>query len=107
MKDILEYSENVDSFNARVNQIQQRCRDLFTVDVTVEEINIEVPQYYDSFADQYFTSVEHQVIYNLNALLTQLSRYHIVAPKSFVVFNFDWNKVRSCLQSIEQRLAQY
>ncbi|MCC4501826.1 hypothetical protein [Limosilactobacillus reuteri] len=107
MKDILNYSDNVDSFNTRVRQIQQRCRDLFNVDVDVEEINIEVPQFYDSFADQYFTSVEHQVIYNLNALLTQLSRYHIVAPKSFVVFNFDWHEVNSCLQSIEQRLAQY
>lgn len=107
MKDILEYSGNVDLFNDRVKQIQQRCHDLFNVDVDVEEINVEVPEFYDSFADQYFTSVEHQVIYNLNALLLQLSRYHIVAPKSFVVFNFDWRVVNSCLQSIEQRLAQY
>ena len=107
MKDILEYSENVDSFNTRVGQIQQRCRDLFNVDVDVEEINVEVPEFYDSFADKYFTSVEHQVIYNLNALLSQLSRYHIVAPASFVVFNFDWSKVDATLQQIEQRLAQY
>lgn len=107
MINIAEYHNNAVQFNSRVAVIADRTHQLFSIDINVEPIKAQIPDRFNADAIDYVKSVERQVIYNLNALLTQLSRYHIVAPASFVVFNFDWNEVNSCLQSIEQRLAQY
>lgn len=107
MVNIAEYHSNAVNFNSRVAVIVKRTRQLFKIDIDLEPVKAQIPDRLNADALDYVKSVEHQVIYNLNALLSQLSRYHIVAPKSFVVFNFDWIAVNSCLQSIERRLAQY
>lgn len=107
MINIAEYHRNAVSFNSRVANIAKRTHQLFNIDIALEPVKAQLPDRFNADAIDYVTAVEHQVIYNLNALLSQLSRYHIVAPASFVVFNFDWREVNTTLQSIEQRLAQY
>lgn len=107
MINIAEYHNNAVQFNSRVAVIAKRTRQLFNINIDLEPVKAQMPDRLNADALDYVKSVEHQVIYTLNALLTQLSRYHIVAPASFVVFNFDWREVNTALQSIEQRLAQY
>lgn len=107
MVNIAEYHNNAVNFNSRVANIADRTHQLFNINIDLELVKAQMPDRFNADALDYVKSIEHQVIYTLNALLTQLSRYHIVAPRSFVVFNFDWNKVSTALQQIEQRLAQY
>lgn len=107
MINIAEYYNNAVQFNSRVADIAKRTHQLFNIDIDFEPVQAQLPDRFNADALDYVKSVEHQVIYNLNALLLQLSRYHIVAPKSFVVFNFSWSEVNAALQQIEQRLAQY
>lgn len=97
----------ITDFNHRVKSIAGDVNRKFNIDVSVNEINIQPPARYNAEYNAYLRNVHTSILHTVSKLATSLARYNIIAPVQMPIAWSGYDVVDSCLQSIEQRLAQY
>lgn len=94
-------------FNRRVKSIADDVNSKFNIDVSVAEIDIQPPKRYNAEYNAYLQNVHTSILHTVSKLVASLARYNIIAPVQLPIAWVGYDVVDSCLQSIEQRLAQY
>lgn len=107
METIQDTTSMIADFNRRVNSITNNVDSKFNIDVSVAEINIQPPKRYNAEYNAYLQNVHTSILHDVSKLVASLARYNIIAPVQMPIAWSGYDVVDFCLQSIEQRLAQY
>lgn len=107
MEELETFQDHVDDFNHRATAICTKVNSTFpNLSVHADLVSEQAPDRYGAWYDYYTRKSMNEVKHTLHSLISQLTRYNLVAPVT-LPFKSDWKDIDHALATIEDRINKY